>query len=950
MKQISIRSAAAWLACLALSVTMTPMAAGAKEETVSASAAGTTPSAYQQYRADLDLPLASDRHELAAETAQTVEGGTPDNGALLIGDTGKLIWKVTVPKAALYSVGLKYASPQGSVNPIECVLRLNGALPFEGMQSIALGRHWKNDPNDMNGGAFKSDRAGNQNAPAQIPDTAMRTVWIEDTASTYPTPYLFALQQGENTIEVSFIRGGVRLKGLVLSTVDNLEAVTYEEYRRAHNGPDYKGDTLVVEGESASLKSSSAIVPENDRSSPAVSPSSPTLIKLNTIGGSCGTPGDWIEWTVNTAQAGWYSLGIKFRQNLVSGMFSTRVLTINGKVPFEEMRRLEFSYQNNWQGRVLADENGEAYRFYLEKGANTIRLQGASGRAAGLFERANASVEALNVAYRRIVMLTSTSPDPLRNYRIDATLPEVMETFRQQKAFLTAISQDILAIVGEKGSANTILDNLAQQLQSFIDKPITIPSRLEAFQQNIAALASWYYDMVWFPLSIDYLTLSAPEQGTPEEMQNVNASFFDKLAYEVLAFIGSFTTDYTSVAGEAEETGDPLVVWVNNSRFQSSLIKKMADAAFTPRTGIPVSIRITSIGTGVSPMLLATAAGTGPDAAMFMANGEAVNYASRGAAVDMTQFDTYDEVAARFMPGSLTPYAYQGGGYGLPDMANFQMMYVRRDILDDLGLEPPETWEELITVLGTLQKNNLTIGIPNDYNFLAARIYQAGGELFTEDGARSLLDSKEAMDVFKTWTNFYASYGIPVDFDPANRFRTGEMPIVINMLDFYTKMQYLAPELAGLWDFYPIPGTRREDGTIDRTGIIIGQCSMILATSKQPENAWKFLDLWTSVDVQAKNAQEYEMTMGSAYRYTTANVEAMKSLSWTKAELATILDVWETTRGIPEVPGGYYIGRSMDNALRNVLTYGNDAQEVLKEYVGDINREIQIKRREFGLE
>ena len=125
---------------------------------------------------------------------------------------------------------------------------------------------------------------------------------------------------------------------------------------------------------------------------------------------------------------------------------------------------------------------------------------------------------------------------------------------------------------------------------------------------------------------------------------------------------------------------------------------------------------------------------------------------------------------------------------------------------------------------------------------------------------------------------------------------------------------------------------------------------MILATSKQPENDWKFLDWWTSVDVQAKNAQEYEMTMGSAYRYTTANVEAMKSLSWTKAELATILDVWETTRGIPEVPGGYYIGRSMDNALRNVLTYGNDAQEVLKEYVGDINREIQIKRREFGLE
>lgn len=90
------------------------MAAGAKEETVSASAAGTTPSAYQQYRADLDLPLASDRHELAAETAQTVEGGTPDNGALLIGDTGKLIWKVTVPKgrAVQRRVEIRVASGQ----------------------------------------------------------------------------------------------------------------------------------------------------------------------------------------------------------------------------------------------------------------------------------------------------------------------------------------------------------------------------------------------------------------------------------------------------------------------------------------------------------------------------------------------------------------------------------------------------------------------------------------------------------------------------------------------------------------------------------------------------------------------------------------------------------------------------------------------------------------------
>ena len=40
----------------------------------------------------------------------------------------------------------------------------------------------------------------------------------------------------------------------------------------------------------------------------------------------------------------------------------------------------------------------------------------------------------------------------------------------------------------------------------------------------------------------------------------------------------------------------------------------------------------------------------------------------------------------------------------------------------------------------------------------------------------------------------------------------------------------------------------------------------------------------------------------------------------------------------------------MDNALRNVINYGTDPQEVLKEYALTINEEIASKRHEFGLE
>lgn len=119
---------------------------------------------------------------------------------------------------------------------------------------------------------------------------------------------------------------------------------------------------------------------------------------------------------------------------------------------------------------------------------------------------------------------------------------------------------------------------------------------------------------------------------------------------------------------------------------------------------------------------------------------------------------------------------------------------------------------------------------------------------------------------------------------------------------------------------------------------------MILATSRQPENAWKFLDWWTTAEVQAKNAREYELTMGSAYRYTPANVEAMRSLSWTRTELSAILDVWEATRGIPRCRGAITLAGVWITPCATFSPTGNDPQEVLKEYVEDINREIQIKR------
>ena len=110
---------------------------------------------------------------------------------------------------------------------------------------------------------------------------------------------------------------------------------------------------------------------------------------------------------------------------------------------------------------------------------------------------------------------------------------------------------------------------------------------------------------------------------------------------------------------------------------------------------------------------------------------------------------------------------------------------------------------------------------------------------------------------------------------------------------------------------------------------------------------------WTSADVQAEYARQIESVLGRSGRWLSANLEAIEEVAWSKDELSVITGQLETLRCLPEVAGGYYTGRSINNAVRTVVNDGKGGvspKETLYEYVRDINREIFLKRRELGLD
>ncbi len=185
--------------------------------------------------------------------------------------------------------------------------------------------------------------------------------------------------------------------------------------------------------------------------------------------------------------------------------------------------------------------------------------------------------------------------------------------------------------------------------------------------------------------------------------------------------------------------------------------------------------------------------------------------------------------------------------------------------------------------------------------------------------------------------------------DFPNRFRVGEMPIGIADYTTYNMLTVLAPEIKGLWDFTVVPGTKANDDTINHEVASHTTAVMMLENASDKKSSWEFMKWWTDKETQIAFGREMEGLMGEAARYPTANIEALKELPWPVDDYNNLESQWKWVRGIPQVPGGYFTGRHLDNAFRKVVNANENPREALSDYILYMNDEIEMKRDEFNL-
>lgn len=849
-----------------------------------------------------------------------------------------------IPSDGLYNLGLSYIVTDEGIGEFVAGFKINGNYPFSESSKLSFPRMWTYD------GQSRTDGLGNEFTAQQVPFKNYCFNYAYDiTKSTY-SPYCFYLKAGSNTITIVPQTGNADIEYIEFSTID--KPSSYKQPSK--NEKIYNGKSIIIEGELPSLKNSYWISTKNDNSSNDITPISSSKSLINYIGGdNWKTTGDTIFWETPELSEGYYQLGISFRQSAVVGGKVFRQLTVDGKVPFEEASNIGFSYSDEWQSSYISDDNGNPYLIYLPAGKHTIGLTVVPGRMSEVCESLKRALANISSLYIDITMIVGETVDIYRDYDLFSQIPNMEERLNEINKELKSAEKTLQDITGKKsGSNSSVIKNMIRVVEQMLNNRYTAHRYKSEYYNQYSAVAAVLYEMKNMPLDVDKIVLTAPEQKIPFEKSGI----FSKVRFSVEKFVYSFINDYNSISVISDNSVEPVTIWVNWGRDQAQVLNSLTQSTFTEETGIPVNVQLVN-----ASIVQAVLSGKGPDCILQHTRSEPVNLAMRGVLYDLTKFNDLDVVLKRFHSNAELPYRYKDGLYALPDTQGFFLMFYRKDILEQMDIPVPDTWDKFKEVTKLLARSNLTAWLPNNpatdvaqanagvgsINMFPSLLMQKGLELYAEDGGRTNLSNMDVMVTFGEWTDLYRKLKLPRAMDFYNRFRTGTCPIGISTYTMYTTLKAAAPEIDGLWSVAQIPGTELEDGSVCRISSGSGTACAILKNAKNPQNAWKFLKWWTDADTQLSYSNEVESILGPTGRVAVSNVNAFSNMDWDAEMYPVIKEAWNNVKEIPEYPGSYYVSRSIYQSFWNVVENNMNPKDMLLEYGKQADMEIKRKWNQY---
>lgn len=236
-------------------------------------------------------------------------------------------------------------------------------------------------------------------------------------------------------------------------------------------------------------------------------------------------------------------------------------------------------------------------------------------------------------------------------------------------------------------------------------------------------------------------------------------------------------------------------------------------------------------------------------------------FAAAGWLLDLTDLLTSEEVAA-FLPKNVEAGRYEGRLYRIPVGSDVGMLYYREDLLKAAGFEPPETFEDLMKISQALQKLGLAkwgyLWQGRQYEGLVAMFVEVlegeGGFWVNPDTLEVGLDRPETLKAIAFLTDTLEKGVSPPGVTTYQEEETRRL-FQSGQAVFLRNWPYVWP-LANQ-DTSLIKGKIAIKRMVHAPGKTGGACLGSLGfgiakSSKHPQEAWKVIQYFTSVEAQRR--------------------------------------------------------------------------------------------------
>lgn len=327
----------------------------------------------------------------------------------------------------------------------------------------------------------------------------------------------------------------------------------------------------------------------------------------------------------------------------------------------------------------------------------------------------------------------------------------------------------------------------------------------------------------------------------------------------------------TDSAASDEKVTISYGIWAGT---QTPAMKEIAAAFEKENPNITVKIQERPWPDFWSTLQTGAAGGTAPDAFWMLAQ-QIRPYAAGDQLLDIS--DAVEEAGVDLdnYPKAVLDLYDQGDGklYGLPKDVDTNAVWYNKAMFDAAGVEyPTEGWtwadfRETAKKLTNPEAGTWGVAAPLDYQGgYYNSIFQAGGQVISDDGKTALIDSPEAQEGIKFWTDLQADGSSPTlqqlsDTEGETMFEQGKVAMYVSGAYWALKI-YDNKEISPHVDIAPLP-TGKKQATVSS-----GITNVGYAGSKHPEETKKFL-LFAS----GKEAAEIQAKSGAvlpAYKGTEA--------------------------------------------------------------------------------